>query len=109
MVLLPEDMTLQEIIGRLSALAEHSNPKALSDGPEAAWRVACRAAVLAIRASPGEAPSEGYDQAALDDASRELHMFFLREGSSYGTKACEEIGRVFMTAYLKCRSRSEQP
>lgn len=44
---------------------------------------------------------ESYDQAALDEASRELHMFFLREGSRYGTKACEEIGRVFMTAYLK--------
>lgn len=45
-----------------------------------------------------------YDQAALDEASRELHMFFLREGSRYGTKACEEIGRVFMTAYQKAAS-----
>jgi hypothetical protein len=42
-----------------------------------------------------------YDQAALDAASRELHMMLLREGSSYGTKACEEMGRVFMTAYRK--------
>ena len=28
-------------------------------------------------------------------------MMLLREGSSWGTKACEEMGRVFMTAYLK--------
>lgn len=42
-----------------------------------------------------------YDQAALDEASREVHMMLLREGSSWGTKACEEMGRVFMTAYLK--------
>lgn len=43
----------------------------------------------------------GYDQDALDAASREVHMMLLREGSSWGTKACEEMGRVFMTAYLK--------
>lgn len=43
----------------------------------------------------------GYDQAALDAASREVHMMLLREGSSWGTKACEEMGRVFMTAYRK--------
>ena len=48
-----------------------------------------------------QAAHEGYNQDALDAASRELHMFLLREGSSYGTKACEEIGRVFMTAYRK--------
>lgn len=53
----------------------------------------------------GDKPREGYDQAALDEASRQLHMFFLREGSRYGTVACEEIGRVFMTAYLNA-SRS---
>lgn len=53
-----------------------------------------------ISAAP-EAPRSEYDQAALDEASRELHMFFLREGSRYGTKACEEMGRLFMTAYLK--------
>lgn len=45
--------------------------------------------------------SEGYDQDALDAASREVHMMLLREGSSWGTKACEEMGRVFMTAYRK--------
>lgn len=44
---------------------------------------------------------EGYNQDALDAASREVHMMLLREGSSWGTKACEEMGRVFMTAYLK--------
>ena len=42
-----------------------------------------------------------YDQDALDAASREVHMMLLREGSNWGTKACEEMGRVFMTAYLK--------
>lgn len=45
--------------------------------------------------------TDGYDQAALDAASREVHMMLLREGSSWGTKACEEMGRVFMTAYRK--------
>ncbi len=45
--------------------------------------------------------SEGYDQDALDAASREVHMMLLREGSSWGTKACEEMGRVFMTSYRK--------
>lgn len=44
---------------------------------------------------------EGYNQDALDAASREVHMMLLREGSSWGTKACEEMGRVFMTAYRK--------
>ena len=34
MVLLPEDMTLQEIIGRLSALAEHSNPRCCLTAPK---------------------------------------------------------------------------
>jgi len=43
--------------------------------------------------------STPYDQAALDAASREVHMMLLREGSNWGTKACEEMGRVFMTAY----------
>ena len=47
-----------------------------------------------------------YDQAALDYASREVHMMLLREGSSWGTKACEEMGRVFMTAYLKAQRPS---
>jgi hypothetical protein len=42
-----------------------------------------------------------FDQAALDAASREVHMMLLREGSSWGTKACEEMGRVFMVAYHK--------
>jgi hypothetical protein len=51
--------------------------------------------------------NEPYDQAALDAASREVHMMLLREGSSWGTKACEEMGRVFMTAYLKAAPRSE--
>jgi len=45
--------------------------------------------------------SKGYDQNALDAASREVHMMLLREGSNWGTKACEEMGRVFMTAYRK--------
>ncbi len=48
-----------------------------------------------------------YDQAALDAASREVHMHLLREGSSWGTKACEEMGRIFMTAYLKAAARPE--
>lgn len=43
--------------------------------------------------------SEQYNQDALDAASREVHMMLLREGSNWGTKACEEMGRVFMTAY----------
>ena len=42
-----------------------------------------------------------FDQDALDAASREVHMMLLREGSSWGTKACEEMGRVFMVAYHK--------
>jgi len=50
----------------------------------------------------------GYDQDALDAASREVHMMLLREGSSWGTKACEEMGRVFMTAYRKA-ALSEPP
>ena len=49
-----------------------------------------------------------YDQAALDAASREVHMHLLREGSSWGTKACEEMGRIFMTAYLKAAPRPEE-
>lgn len=49
-----------------------------------------------------------YDQNALDVASREVHMMLLREGSSWGTKACEEMGRVFMTAYLKAAPLSQQ-
>ena len=48
-----------------------------------------------------------YDQDALDAASREVHMHLLREGSSWGTKACEEMGRIFMTAYLKAAPRPE--
>ena len=40
-----------------------------------------------------------FDQSALDAASMAVHLMLLREGSSWGTKACEEMGRVFMVAY----------
>ena len=43
--------------------------------------------------------NEGYDQKALEAASREVHLMLLREGSHWGIKACEEMGRVFMTTY----------
>lgn len=33
------------------------------------------------------------------DASMEVHKMLLREGSHWGTKACEEMGRTFMVAY----------
>ncbi len=51
---------------------------------------------------------EGYDQDALDAASREVHLMLLREGSSWGAKACEEMGRVFMTAYRKALPSHER-
>jgi len=53
-----------------------------------------------------------FDQDALDAASREVHMMLLREGSSWGTKACEEMGRVFMVAYrnaLPSQSEAVEP
>lgn len=64
----------------------------------------------AAKAASADVQGEGYDQAALDAASLEVQMLLLREGSRWGTKACEEMGRVFMTAYFKAlrdNSKSE--
>ena len=44
---------------------------------------------------------------ALDAASKAVHMMLLREGSSWGVKACEEMGLVFMNAYHKELPASE--
>ena len=49
----------------------------------------------------GEPPI--FDQSALDAASMAVHLMLLREGSSWGTKACEEMGRVFMVEYRRAR------
>jgi hypothetical protein len=43
--------------------------------------------------------SAALDQEALDRASLELQGHFGREGSIYGSKACEEIARIAIVAY----------
>ena len=53
----------------------------------------------AAKQARGEAHTFNFSQNALDAASREVRMMLLREGSNWGTKACEEMGRTFMVAY----------
>lgn len=43
------------------------------------------------------------DESALYKASMAVRLMLLREGSSWGTKACEEMGRVFMVEYRRAR------
>jgi hypothetical protein len=73
------------------------------DGEETSLREAVRINVV----EPLLRSSEAYDEAALYEASVAVHMHLLREGSSWGTKACEEMGSNFMTANRKAAMSSQ--